>query len=163
MRAKSRIWCWLKVAAVLAVAECAGVPDVQAQSSGDVFRFDASYLRSGKYRENLFDPLRWEPQRQKGHRRSDSARTAPHVKAKSKPDRSESAATKKPDGTAVGTVEDVPLPRPRPAFWPEPHSFAEGAGAGFDSAAIAINDWRPSPLSSYCRGSSVRATAAVAI
>ena len=142
MRAKSRIWCWLKVAAVLAVAECAGVPDVQAQSSGDVFRFDASYLRPGKYRENLFDPLRWEPQRQKGHRRSVSARTAPHVKAKSKPDRSESAATKKPDGTAVGTVEDVPLPRPRPAFWPEPHSFAEAAGPGFDSANVtsALSD-----------------------
>ena len=29
--------CWLKVAAVLAVAECAGVPDAQAQSSGDFF------------------------------------------------------------------------------------------------------------------------------
>ena len=60
MRGESRFARWLKVAAVLAVAECAGVPDVQAQSSGDVFRFDASYLRPGKYRENLFDPLRWE-------------------------------------------------------------------------------------------------------
>ena len=111
-------------------------------SSGDFFRFDASRHRSARYHDNLFDPLRWEPQRQKGHRPSDSARTAPRVKAKSKPDRSESATTKKPDGIAVGAVEDVPLPRPRPTFWPEPHTFAEAAGPGFDSANVtsALSD-----------------------
>jgi hypothetical protein len=39
-------------------------------------------------------------------------------------------------------VENVPLPRPRPPFWPEPHTFAEAAGAGFDSQNVtgALSD-----------------------
>jgi hypothetical protein len=42
MRAKSRVSLWLRAAAILAVAECLGVADATAQSSGDLFRFNAS-------------------------------------------------------------------------------------------------------------------------
>src|SRR5262245_5629562 len=136
MRAKSGVLCWLKAAAVLAVAECTGVADVQAQSSGDFFRFDAPHFRSDRYRGGLFDSRRWEPQRRKAHRRSDTSRALPRVKEKSKPGQSEPATTKSAVGTVVGPVESVPLPRPRPAFWPEPHTFAEAAGPGFDSANV---------------------------
>jgi len=40
------------------------------------------------------------------------------------------------------SVENVPLPRPRPPFWPEPHSFAEAAGPDFDTANLtsALSD-----------------------
>ncbi|HET9688398.1 MAG TPA: extensin family protein [Pseudolabrys sp.] len=142
MHTKSRFSRWLKAAAVLAVAECAGVAVVQAQSSGDFFRFDRSHVRYDKYRKNLFDPLGWERQRRKVHRRSDSLRSSPRVKAKSKPEQSEPATSKTPVGPANKTVEDVPLPRPRPPVWPEPRSFAEAAGPGFDSASVtgALSD-----------------------
>jgi hypothetical protein len=63
MRVRSRFSRWLKAAAVLAVAECAGVSVVQAQASGDFFRPDRSHVRYDKYRKNLFDPLGWERQR----------------------------------------------------------------------------------------------------
>jgi len=68
MRTKSRFSRWLKAAAVLAVAECAGVAVVQAQSSGDFFRFNGSHLRYDKYRGSLFDPLSWEWQRRSTQR-----------------------------------------------------------------------------------------------
>src|SRR4029077_18468313 len=127
MRAKSRVSLWLRAAAILAVAECLGVADATAQSSGDLFRFNASH-RSNKYNENLFGPWSWELHRRKALRRSESSRASPRVKARSKPDQIEPTATKKAPGSDVITVADVPLPRPRPAFWPEPHSFAEAAG-----------------------------------
>ena len=132
----------IQAAAVLAVAECAGVSVVQAQTSGDFFRSDRSHVRYHKYRKNLFDPLGWERQRRKVHRRSDSSRASPRVKAKSKPGQIEPAASKTAAGTAPATVENVPLPRPRPLVWPEPRSFAEAAGPGFDSASVtgALSD-----------------------
>jgi len=140
MRARSRYSHWLKAAAVLAVAECGSAASAQAQSSADFFRFNASHLRSDKYHESLFD-FGWERQRRKAHRRNDSSRASP-AKAKSKPEQSEPAATKRAAGTAAVTVESVPLPRPRPPIWPEPHSFAEAAGPGFDSASVtgALSD-----------------------
>ncbi|MGA8562284.1 MAG: hypothetical protein WB685_23055, partial [Pseudolabrys sp.] len=72
----------------LAVAECAGVAVVQAQtsgdfSSGDFFQFNGSHLRYDKYRGSLFDPLGWEWQRRKAHRRSDGPQASPLIKAKS--------------------------------------------------------------------------------
>ena len=142
MRTKSRFSRWLKAAAVLALAECAGVAVVQAQSSGDFFRFNGSHLRYDKYRGSLFDPLSWERQRRKVHRRSDSSRTSPPVKAISKPEQSEPEASKTAIGTAIATVENIPLPRPRPSFSPEPHSFAEAAGPGFDTTNVtsALSD-----------------------
>ncbi|MGC1592182.1 MAG: extensin family protein, partial [Pseudolabrys sp.] len=142
MRTKSRFSRWLKAAAVLAVAECAGVAVVQAQSFDDFFRFNGSHLRYDKYRGSLFDPLSWERQRRKVHRRSDSSRTSPPVKATSKPEQSEPAASKTAIGTAIATVENIPLPRPRPSFSPEPHSFAEAAGPGFDTTNVtsALSD-----------------------
>ena len=38
---------------------------------------------------------------------------------------------------AVGAAEPIPLPRPRPPIWTQPHSFAEAvAGLDFDPAAV---------------------------
>jgi hypothetical protein len=39
-------------------------------------------------------------------------------------------------GSAIATVENVPLPRPRPALWAEPQFFAEAAGPDFDTAGV---------------------------
>ncbi len=41
-------------------------------------------------------------------------------------------------GCGIAAADEVPLPRPRPQppLWIEPHSFAEAAGPGFDSAAV---------------------------
>jgi hypothetical protein len=133
MRTKARFSRWLKAAAILAVANCAGITGAQAQSSGDFFRFDRSHLRYDEYRGS---------QRRKVHRRSDTSRVSPRVKAKSKPEQSERTTSNKGVGTTAATVENVPLPRPRPPFWPEPHSFAKAAGPGFDSANLtgALSD-----------------------
>src|SRR5262245_36329890 len=134
MRTKARFSCWLKAAAILAVAKCAGVTDAQAQ-------FDASRFRYDKYRGSLFDPLGWERERRKVHRRSDSSRVSPRVKARSKPEESE-RTTSKGVGTTVVTEGNVPLPRPRPPLWPEPRTLAEAAGPGFDSQNVtgALSD-----------------------
>lgn len=142
MRGESQFARWLKMAAVLAVAECIGMPDTQAQSYGDFFRSSASHSRSDKYHESMFAPLDWEPQRRKAHRRSDSRRTSVRVKAKSKTGPTEPAAAKSAIETTVTNGESVPLPRPRPAFWLEPHSFAEAAGPDFDSKNVtsALSD-----------------------
>ena len=51
------------------------------------------------------------------------------------------------------SVENVPLPRPRPPFWPEPHSFAEAAGPGFDTtnvtSALSDCDQRLAEIADY--------------
>lgn len=39
-------------------------------------------------------------------------------------------------GCGYAAAEDVPLPRPRPPAWLEPHTFREAAGPDFDSAAV---------------------------
>ena len=75
MRAKSRFSFWLTTAAVLVVAAYACVP-ARAQSYGNSIRFNASHLRSDKYRKNSLDTMSWESQRRKAHRRSDSARAS---------------------------------------------------------------------------------------
>src|SRR5262249_59837243 len=43
---------------------------------------------------------------------------------------------KRTSRTATAIVKDVPLPRPRPPSWPEPHSFAEAAGPDFNTADV---------------------------
>src|SRR5262249_60806407 len=77
----------------------------------------------------------WARPRRKAHRESESSRASPRDKARSKSEKGGPAA-------ANAVVADVPLPRPRPAFWPEPHSFAEAAGPGFDNANVtsALSD-----------------------
>jgi hypothetical protein len=42
-------------------------------------------------------------------------------------------------GGGLAAAEDVPLPRPRPTFWAEPHSFREAAGPNFNSAEVTAN------------------------
>jgi hypothetical protein len=140
MRAKSRFSFWLTAAAVLVVAAYACVP-ARAQSYGDFIRFNASHLRSDKIRKNSLDIVSLEGQRRKAHRRSDSSR-APPINAKSKPGKSARGVSKKAARSATVSVENVPLPLPRPPFWPEPHTFAEAAGPGFDTASVtsALSD-----------------------
>ena len=36
----------------------------------------------------------------------------------------------------LATAEEVPLPKPRPSIWIEPHTFREAAGPDFDSAHV---------------------------
>ena len=133
MRAKGRFSRGIQAAVVLAVAECVGVAAVQAQSPGDFVRFNTPHPKAYKYRDSWFSPLDWQRPR-KPHRQSDSSRASPPRKAKAKPAQSEAAASKKPVETT--TVENIPLPRPRPPFWPEPRSFAEAAGPGFNTANV---------------------------
>ncbi|HEY6382520.1 MAG TPA: extensin family protein, partial [Pseudolabrys sp.] len=129
---------WLTAVAVMAVAASACVT-AQAQSSGDFIQLSRSHLRSDKYRKNTFDPLSGEQKRRKAHRRSDSSRASPRSNAKTQ---SKRATSKGAAGPATAGVANVPLPRPRPAFWPEPRSFAEAAGPGFDTASVtsALSD-----------------------
>ena len=59
----------------------------------------------------------------------------------------------------AAAAEHVPLPRPRPPIWIEPHTFAEAiAGLDFDAAAVSdqptecdarLTAW---PATSRCRG-----------
>ena len=130
MHAKNRTSCWLGAAVVLAVAAYAGVAAARAQSSDYFFQFNASHRWSDKYRKSVFGSLSWERQYRKPYLRNDSSRASPGLRTKSKPEQSEPAASKKAVGTPTATVESVPLPRPRPPSWPEPHSFAEAAGPG---------------------------------
>ena len=134
-----RIWSsrWHIAATVLAVAECASVASIetvlptaaQAQSSGEQ-HFRHSRGRPDNFFQDLIGSRNWKRRQQKPHQSSDSSRASPQHKAKSKPEQSEPAASKKAVGTPTATVESVPLPRPRPPSWPEPHSFAEAAGPG---------------------------------
>ena len=39
-------------------------------------------------------------------------------------------------GFSPASTEDLPLPKPRPAVWIEPHTFREAAGPDFDSAHV---------------------------
>ncbi len=40
-------------------------------------------------------------------------------------------------GCGLAAAEQIPLPRPRPPIWVEPHTFAEAiAGLDFDAAAV---------------------------
>jgi hypothetical protein len=137
MHGKIRFSRWFIAAAVLAIAECASVASIEAaaarvQSSDDHFRYSRAHPRSDKFFQNLFEPLNWRQQR-KPHQPSDSSR-APHHKTKWKPKQSEPTTSEKPG--AQTTVENVPLPRPRPPPWAEPHSFVEAAGPDFDTADV---------------------------
>ncbi len=124
----------LPAAAVLALAACAGMT-VHAQSPADFFGFKASHHRPNKYWGNWFELLNWD-QRRKPYRRNKNVRSLPRLQDKWTPDQSEPTPSIKRIGTAAATIENVPLPRPRPTSWPEPHSFAEAAGPDFDSANI---------------------------
>src|SRR4030095_4226950 len=133
MRAKSRLLRGLTGIAVLMVTACACVA-VQARSADDLVRLHGSHFRSDKYRKSSLDIVSRERQGRKMHRRSDISRVSPVIGAKSKPGKSARGVSKKTFRTATVSVEDVPLPRPRPPFWPEPHSFAEAAGPHFHTA-----------------------------
>ena len=111
----------------------------QAHSPHD---FIGSHLRSDKYRKNSFDSLGWEQKRGKLQRRSDSSRVSPRSNAKSKAAQNKRAGSKKAAGSVAASPANVPLPPPRPPFWPEPRSFAEAAGPGFDTASVtsALSD-----------------------
>ena len=135
MRAKSRLLRWLTAIAVLMVTayECVAA---QARSADDLV-LHGSHFRSDKYRKSSLDTVSWERQRRKVHRRSESSRASPAIGAKSKPGKSARGVSKKAARSATVSVENVPLPRPRPPFWPDPHSFAEAAGPDFDTASVS--------------------------
>jgi hypothetical protein len=141
MRAKSRLLRWLTAIAVLMVTayECVAA---QARSADDLVRFHGSHFRSNKYHKSSLDTVSWERQRPKVHRRSESSRASPAISAKPKSGKSARRVSKKAVRSATVSVENVPLPRPRPPFWPEPHSFAEAAGPDFDTANVtsALSD-----------------------
>jgi hypothetical protein len=134
---------WLLAATVLVVAECTGAaslkiafPVAHAQWSDDPFRSSGA-RRSDKFLQNLFASKNWRRQQRNTHRPTDNSRTSPQQRTKLKPDHNEPTTSRKRTArTAVAIVKDVPLPRPRPPTWPEPRSFAEAAGPGFNTADV---------------------------
>ena len=146
MPRKIRFSRWLIAATILAVAECDSVVSIesvlpaaaQAQSSGDQhFRYSRARPRSDNFFQTFFGSL-WRRQQQKPYQTSDSSHAPPQHKTKSKPQQSEPTTSEKPVarsiGSAIATIQNVPLPRPRPPLWAKPQSFAEAAGPDFDPA-----------------------------
>ena len=132
MRGKIRLSRWLLAATVLVVAECTGAPSLKialpaahAELSSDLFRSSWARPQSDKFFQNLFASQNWRRQQRNTHRPTDSSRTLPQHRTKLTPDPNEPA-----------TVQNVPLPRPRPPAWPEPHSFAEAAGPDFNTVDV---------------------------
>ena len=144
MRGKIRLSRWLLAATLLVVAECTGaaslgiaLPAAYAQSSSDLFRPNRTRPQSDKFFQNLFASPNWRRQQRTTHRPTDSSRTTQQHRTKLKPDQNEPTKSRKHTArTAIATVQNVPLPRPRPPAWPEPHSFAEAAGPDFNSADV---------------------------
>ena len=122
MREKRLLPRLLMVTAIRAVAGCAcvsltepAIHAAQAQPSGDLW-FGSM---------NLYRP-------------SGRSGVTQHQKRKSKPEQN-AKTSKKPSslGTAIATIQSVPLPRSRPPAWPEPATFAEAvAGLNFNSADV---------------------------
>ena len=139
---KIRLSRWLLAATVLVVAECTdavsreiALPANSAESSSDLFRSKRARPQSDKFFQNLFASPNWRRQQRTTRRPTDSSRTTPQHRTKLKPDQNK--PTKSSKHTArTATVQNVPLPRPRPPAWPEPHSFAEAAGPDFNSADV---------------------------
>jgi hypothetical protein len=144
MRDKIRLSRWLLAATALVVAECTGaaslkiaLPAAHAQFSGDLFRSSGVRPQSDKFFPNLFASQNWRRQHRNTHRPTDSSRTSPQRRTKLKPDQNEPTTSRKDTApTAIAIVKNVPLPRPRPPAWPEPHSFAEAAGPDFNTADV---------------------------
>ena len=144
MRGKIRLSRWLLAATLLVVAECTGaaslgiaLPAAYAQSSSDLFRPNRARPQSDKFFQNLFASPNWRRQQRNTHRPTDSSRTPQQHRTKLKPDQNEPTKSRKHTArTAIAPVQNVPLPRPRPPAWPEPHSFAEAAGPDFNSADV---------------------------
>ena len=144
MRGKIRFSRWLMATTVLAVAECTSVasleialPAAHAQPSGDLFRFSQVRPRSDRFFEDSFASQNRKRHQRKLQRPSDNPRATLQHGTKLKSDQNEPTKSKKSNaGTVTATVQNVPLPRPRPPFWPEPHSFAEAAGPDFDTADV---------------------------
>ena len=141
MRGKIRLSRWLLAATLLVVAECTGAASLgialsaaYAQSSSDLFRPNRTRPQSDKFLQNLFASPNWRRQ-QRNTRRPSSRATQQH-RTKSKPDQNEPTKSKKHTARTAIAVQNVPLPRPRPPAWPEPHSFAEAAGPDFNTADV---------------------------
>jgi hypothetical protein len=145
MRGKIRLSRWLLAATVLVVAECTGaaslkiaLPAAHAQVSSDLFRSSWARPQSDKFFQNLFASQKWRRQQRNTRRPTDSSRTSPQHRTKLKPDQNEPTKSGKHTvRTAIASVQNVPLPRPRPPAWPEPHSFAEAAGPDFNTADVS--------------------------
>ena len=144
MRGKIRLSRGLLAATLLVVAECTGaaslgiaLPAAYAQSSSDLFRPNRTRPQSDKFLQNLFASPNWRRQQRNTRRPTDSSRATQQHRTKLKPDQNEPTKSRKHTArTAIATVQNVPLPRPRPPAWPEPHSFAEAAGPDFNSADV---------------------------
>src|SRR4029077_404379 len=143
MRGKIRLSRWLSAATVLVVAECTGaaslkiaLPAAHAQFSSDFSRSSWARPHSDKSSQDLFASQSWR-QHRNTRRPTDSSRTSPQRRTKLKPDQNEPTKSGRHAArTAIATVQNVPLPRPRPPTWPEPHSFAEAAGPDFNTVDV---------------------------
>src|SRR6478752_5410904 len=132
MRGKIRLSRWLLAATVLVVAACTGaaslkvaLPAAHAQFSSDLFR------------PNWAASQNWRRQQRNTRRPTDSSRTSPQHRTKLKPDQNElTKSGRQKARTPITTVQNVPMPRPRPPAWPEPHSFAEAAGPDFNTVDV---------------------------
>jgi len=145
MRSKCRFSRLLVIMTILAVAgwvsevliEIALAAAAQAEFSGDLVGSGRTHSQSDKFFQNRFDS--WKGQKRKLQRPSRGSRLSQQHRTKSKPEHNTTileTPKARAAGTAIATIQNVPLPRPRPPTWPEPHSFAEAAGPDFNSTDI---------------------------
>jgi len=143
MRGKIRPLHWLLAATVLVVAECTGAASLKialsaahAQSSSEFSRSSWAGPQSDKFSQNLFASQNWR-QHRNTRRPTDSSRALPQHRTKLKADQNEPTKSGKHTArTEIATAQNVPMPRPRPPAWPEPHSFAEAAGPDFNTVDV---------------------------
>lgn len=91
------------------------------------------HAQSDAFFPNWFGPVTWNRQKRRLHRSSASSIRQRKTESTGH-NRAIPEAPKAPGANTA--VEQVPLPPPRPADWPEPHSFAEAAGPNFNSTDI---------------------------
>jgi len=144
MRGKSCFSRLFVAVAVLAVAECVTAVPVplafpaaaQTRPPGDLFRPTRGHSRSEQFFQNRFGSKDWKEQ-QKLRRPNGSTRVSHQPKTRSNPQRNKPTLSEKPATHGVETAtQNVPLPRPRPPAWPEPHSFVEAAGSDFNTTDV---------------------------
>ncbi|HET9718106.1 MAG TPA: extensin family protein [Pseudolabrys sp.] len=123
------------------LAGCAGavlaeiiVPTAsEAQPSHNLFLSARARSQSDRFFQDWFGPSNWKGQQPRRHRPHGD----PSQRRRTRPTGDRPAIPELPEARGTSAItKDIPLPRPRPPEWPEPHSFVEAAGPDFNSADV---------------------------